>query len=190
MNFGLTGTMNIFFNIPGYNFVVKSRLHTTGGGVDLFVSETYNFCLRDNLTDIVVESIFIKIVPDNIIIGCFYRMPGSDISLFTAYIDNVLSKVNAERNKCYLGGDFNINLLKHDTHSPTADFLNCVFSHSFLSTINKPTRVTDFSATLIDNIITNVNLNNAFSSIIYADMLDNFPVFLQKKLSFKHTVNL
>ena len=142
-----------FFNIPGYNFVAKSRLHTTGSGVDLFVSETYNFRLRDDLTDTVVESIFIKIVPDNIIIGCVYRKPGSDISLFTAYIHNLLSKVNTERNKCYLAGDFNINLLKHDTHSPIAEFINCVFSYSFSSTINKPTRVTDFSATLIDNII-------------------------------------
>ena len=26
-----------------HNFVAKSRLHTTGGGVGLFVSETYNF---------------------------------------------------------------------------------------------------------------------------------------------------
>ena len=29
-----------FFNTPGYNFVAQSRLHTTGGGVGLFVSET------------------------------------------------------------------------------------------------------------------------------------------------------
>ena len=99
----------------------------------MFVSETYNFRLRDDLTDTVVESIFIEIVPDNIIIGCVYRIPGSDISLITAYIDNLLSKVNAERKKCYLAGDFKIDLLKHDTHSPTADFINCVFSHSFLS---------------------------------------------------------
>ena len=31
------------YNIPGYNFVAKSRLHTTDGVVGLFVSETYNF---------------------------------------------------------------------------------------------------------------------------------------------------
>ena len=93
-----------FCNIPGYNFffVVKSRLHTTGCGVGLFVSETYNFCSRDDLTDTVIESIFIVIVPDNIIIGCVYRIPGSDVSLFTAYIDNLLSKVNAERKKVIL----------------------------------------------------------------------------------------
>ena len=89
--------------------------------------------MRDDLTDTVVESIFIEIVPDNIIIGCFYRIPGSDISLFTAYIDNFLSKVNTERKKCYLAGDFNIDLLKHDTHSPTADFINCVFSLIFVN---------------------------------------------------------
>ena len=49
------------FNIPGYNFVAKSRMHTTGGGVGLFVSETYNFRLRDDLTDIVVENILSRL---------------------------------------------------------------------------------------------------------------------------------
>ena len=52
---------------------------------------------------------------------------------------------------------------------------------------NKPTRVTDFSATLNDNIVTNVNLNNSFSYIIYADISDHFPVFLQTRHSLKHT---
>ena len=89
--------------------------------------------------------------------------------------------------KCYRSDDFNIDLLKRPTHSSTSDFINCVFLHSFLSTINKPTRVTNLSAKLINNIITNVNLNNAFSSIIYADISDNFPVFLQTRHSFKHT---
>ena len=32
-----------FYNITGYNFVAKSRLHTTEGVVCLFVSEINNF---------------------------------------------------------------------------------------------------------------------------------------------------
>ena len=58
---------------------------------------------------------------------------------------------------------------------------------SFLPTINKPTRVTDISisATLIDNIITNANLSNVISSIIYFDISDHFPIFLQTDVPLK-----
>ena len=45
--------------------------------------------------------------------------------------------------------------------------------------INKHTRITDISVTLIDNIITNANLSNVISSIIHSDISDHFPIFLQ-----------
>ena len=60
-----------------------------------------------------------------------------------------------------------------------------MFSQSFLPTINKPTRVTDIYATLIDNIITNANLSNVISSIIYSDISDHFPIFLQIDVPLK-----
>ena len=47
--------------------------------------------------------------------------------------------------------DFNLNLLNYETHSDTNDFINSVISHSFLPYILHPTRVTEHSATIIDN---------------------------------------
>ena len=38
---------------------------------------------------------------------------------------------------CYIMGDFNIDLLKYQQHSNTNDFLNTMFSHSFLPVINR-----------------------------------------------------
>ena len=49
-------------------------------------------------------------------------------------------------------GDFNIDLLKSDTHKPTNDFINMMFASSLIPLINRPTRVTQQTATLIDNI--------------------------------------
>ena len=119
------------------------------------------------------------------IIGCVYKPPNADINLCTTYMDSLLAKVNKEKKLCYIAGDFNIDLLKFDEHLPTADFVNCIFSHSFLPTINKPTRVTEKTATLIDNIFTNVDLKNSMSSILYADISDHYPVFLQSDLDVK-----
>ena len=52
-------------------------------------------------------------------------------------------------------GDFNINLFNYDSHTKTADFINLMFSYSYAPFINKPTRITEQSSTLIDNIFVN-----------------------------------
>ena len=53
-------------------------------------------------------------------------------------------------------GDYNIDLLKHSTHNPTSEFLDLMFFNSFIQLIGTPTRVTHKTATLIDNIFTNI----------------------------------
>ena len=51
-------------------------------------------------------------------------------------------------------GDFNIDLIKMGTHGPTSDFMEGVTSVGFYPLISLPTRLTDNTATLIDNILT------------------------------------
>ena len=55
----------------------------------------------------------------------------------------------------HLSGDYNIDLLKHNVQIPTPEFLDTMFSNSFKPLINKPTRVTSTTATIIDIIFTN-----------------------------------
>ena len=55
----------------------------------------------------------------------------------------------------YVTGDFNLDLMKHETHSITAQFLEALFSYGLIPMITKPTCITAHSATLIDNIFTN-----------------------------------
>ena len=52
-------------------------------------------------------------------------------------------------------GDFNIDLLKHDTDNNTKQFLDTKHSLCHYTLIDKPTRITDSSITLKDNIFTN-----------------------------------
>ena len=63
-----------------------------------------------------------------------------------------LKNLKINERPSWIMGDFNIDLLKSDTHKPTNDFINMMFANSLIPLINRPTRVTSKSATLIDNI--------------------------------------
>ena len=72
-------------------------------------------------------------------------------------------------------GDFNFNLLNYESHTETNDFLNTMISHYLLPHILQPTRVTDNSATVIDNIFSNNTEYNTLSGSILSRISDHFP---------------
>ena len=74
-------------------------------------------------------------------------------------------------------GDFNIDLLK-STHPSTEDFLNTLETHTFSPHILQPTRITDHSSTLIDNIFFNSITHHTISGIGIYDLTDHLPNFL------------
>ena len=75
-------------------------------------------------------------------------------------------------------GDYNINLLNYDVHKNTAEFTDMMYANSFIPLVTRPTRITQSSATLIDNIFTNdlENLATSMQGILVADITDHFPV--------------
>ena len=75
-------------------------------------------------------------------------------------------------------GDFNIDLLKFESHLDTDNFLNCLLSSHFLPHIVQPTRITDHSSTLIDNIFFNSLDYPCISGNIIYDLSDHLPNFL------------
>ena len=52
-----------------------------------------------------------------------------------------------------------------------------LFSHAFIPLISNPTRLTSYSATLIDNIFTNNLSQNVLNGIVVNDLSDHLPVF-------------
>ena len=52
-------------------------------------------------------------------------------------------------------GDFNNNLLNYDSNTATDEFMNFMVSQHLLPYILHPTRITNHSSTIIDNIFTN-----------------------------------
>ena len=85
-------------------------------------------------------------------------------------------------------GDFGIDLLQYESHNYTNDFLNTVISQSFVPYIHQPTRGTDYSATVIDNIFSNITDYETISGNITSLIADHFAQFLLIKkchVSFK-----
>ena len=64
-------------------------------------------------------------------------------------------------------------------------FLNILYSHAFFPCIDKPTRITSSSSTLIDNIFTNTFDKDNYSGILYYDVSDHLPIFLISSQSLK-----
>ena len=175
------------YGIDGYNAEHNFRPIRGGGGVSLYIKDTIEYTVRDDLRfqNNILETLFIEIDKDqfakrqNIIIGVIYRPPDTDITEFNDHILRCLTQIKAGKKIAYLLGDYNINLLNTDNHAASQDFADVMFSHSFFPAITKPTRVTYKSATLIDNIFYNSYVENTsvITGILYTDISDHFPVF-------------
>ena len=149
----------IDLSFEGYNFVSNHRANRTGGGVGLFIDQNFSYKIlpKFNVSDAnIIESLFVEIfIPrhKNMVIGVIYRPPSENT--LEVKVNEIISGVTKGNKHCYITGDCNLDLLKHESHSVTAQFSESLFALGFLPMITKPTRITAHSTTLIDNIFTN-----------------------------------
>ena len=111
-----------------------------------------------------------------------YRPPNGDTTVFEKFFENLLS-ANDKTSKNIFADDLNINVLdyesnkkvKHFTHVP---MIPTMIPNMIPTTINKPTRKTRNTATVIDHIVTNTVINGIQhrSGIIKSDMSYLFPI--------------
>ena len=141
-----------------------------------------------------MESTFVEIITPNkknIQIGVIYRPPNSKFNSFENEINQILSKIDKENKICYLMGDFNIELLKSESCDFAGKFFEQLITSSFMPLTLKPTRITQHTATLIDNIFTNdiEALESSSNGIIFSDISDHLPtVHVRNSKSQKETI--
>jgi hypothetical protein len=182
-------------NLPGYNFISNHRRGKTGGGVGLYLGDYFQYKLIQdcNISNPeVIESLFVEIsnpLGKNIIVGTVYRPPNQNLVSFIEDFNKILSIISKDNKQCYIMGDFNLDLLHCDHHAYTQEFIDSLFSHMFIPLINKPTRLTSHSATLIDNIFTNCFTQNIVNGIILNDLSDHLPVFALSSTKFEKPNN-
>jgi len=155
------------------------------GGVSVFIKANAMYKRREDLefNNDCIESVIIEMdksytqMKKNVIAAVIYRPPNTDITLFNASMDQLLSVIKRENKASSVMGDFNINLLNTDNHLGSSEFLNCMYSYSFFPLINRPTRITNQTATLIDNIFCNIAQNSVLDGILLTDISDHLPIF-------------
>jgi hypothetical protein len=183
-------------NLPGYSHFSSLRSGRTGGGVSLFIKNSIQHIACPDLTMCKdsIESVFVEIPKGTIaeyskrlFLGVIYRPPNHNHDNFMDNLLNILQKVQATKSACILMGDFNYDLFKIENDHYTECFLEILYCNSFMPLINRPTRITDQSSTLIDNIFFNDFFKtDTEQGILITDLSDHFPIFCQLKLNVKN----
>ena len=175
------------YGIPGYSCTQAFRNDKRGGGVSLYVRDSIPYHERPDFTVMApfMECIAVEIdrsysgTPQNIIVFLVYRPPNTDVGVFISKVSDFLQSAKAEKKLFLIMGDFNLDLIKYESHPGTNDFLELLYSHFLTPLITKPTRITEFSSTLLDNIFCSTSLCSRVmnSGILYSDISDHLPVF-------------
>ena len=178
--------------IPSYEHVFTHRNDRIGGGVSIFISAELSFKRRSDLEcfNDILESVFIEITDDtfnetgNMIIGAIYRPPNASVNSFNETLSAALSTIQKEGKLCYLTGDFNIDLLKLQSHPQSNEFIEMMYTYEFFPLITRPTRFDKNHCSLIDNIFCNsLTLKPDTCGAFITDISDHLPVF-----SIKHSM--
>ncbi len=138
-------------NIPGYICYRKDRPKGRGGGVLIYIREQFKILELDlnvNLESLGLNVILSSNMKFNIVV--LYNPPSHEVNFYDE-LKRLLSIVDKSC-ECMLFGDFNINWL--DKRGKTK-LKSTMEKFKYIQLIDRPTRVTRKSETLIDLIFTN-----------------------------------
>ena len=171
--------------LSGYEEFIFEPTGTTHGGTGFYIKTGQEHIQRDELnlnSPGQFEAMFVEIIlkdRKNLVVGCIYRHPSSDISIsdFTEkYLEPIIYKINKEKKECVLMGDFNIDLLKTGGDNAASKFYNTMTSYFYTPYILQPTRLR--SKTLIDHIFFNSLEYHSYSGNLLYELSDHLSQFL------------
>ena len=179
-------------DVKGYKLMSKCRKGKKGGGVGFLVHENLKIRERPDL-DIATDSfehmtIELKTHRDSILLCSIYRPPNTSGLDFLADYKKLVTTLLKENDKLAIGSDHNLDLLKYNEHSVTWEFIESNLDLGLFPQINRPTRITHSTATLIDNIFISNKLSPAsISYICIEDHSDHLPclVTLENVMQYK-----
>ena len=175
------------FNLRNYSMIKQGKLCSEHGGLIIYVHDRYDISAPLTLIDSVSgwEYLCIEIsqkapYPQKYVIVNVYRPPneiGDKFNIFVNEFDMFLNNLSKMNRSTYICADFNIDLLRiHKKHN-YRNFFDTVLSAGFYPKITLPTRITDTSNTLIDNILVNVIDDRHISGIMINKISDHQPIF-------------
>ena len=118
------------FQIPGYNSIHNFRKDKRGGGISIFIKDTYKYIPIDEL-DIsgeAFESIGVTVFYPNsersINIMGVYRPPNTSVNEATNKLRDLINENLLPNKETIITGDLNICLLKEGHSEETTNFIN------------------------------------------------------------------
>ena len=119
----------------------------------------------------------------NFICGTIYRPPKGNISLFIEKIEFFCQYIfeNFQNYSVTIGGDMNLDLFKLDGNAYITEYYTVMNAFGYELVINRPTRVSNNSCTLIDHIWTKNSSGNSNlkSFVVQMVVSDHFPCYFQ-----------
>ena len=176
------------FNLNNYNMVFQCRQRdtsSTNGGLLIYVHEQFKCTniiidqISSNWEYLCVEICHFKPHSKKHVICNVYRKPGGnvpDIELFIDEFSTLLKKIQYRKHSAFICGDFNIDILKLNVNIHISNYFNSIISCGFIPLITLPSRLSDHSHTLIDNILTN-NVEPKHISGVLSNQLSDHQIF-------------
>lgn len=170
-----------------------SRHSTTGGGVAILARRAVRWSLvvvphiLTMAEDKQFEFTSVKFKTDNdsfILVG-IYRSPNSKLSIFLDRLSVLLEALLSKCSHIVVAGDFNINVMKNDKH--VIQFTDVLVRHGFTYLVDFPTRVTQNTASALDNFLTNIRCFDTEVEGIITSLSDHDAQLLTLKIVTKQT---
>ena len=107
-----------------YSFLGGSQKRCTKGGDHVRDCITHLLSIKQlNVDDFQVSGY------RNIIVSCIYRSPGSDVTVFSEHVsEQLFLDLSLHLKSIFLCGDFNIDILKHNSNRGIKYFLDTTYA--------------------------------------------------------------
>ena len=178
---------------PDYLIYLDNPTTAKGGVALLLKKNKFNnitelgpgtgFDIKDkcNCTHCLIENKWLRFNINNqvVIIGGIYRHPKGNIEHFNNALNNAICKIS-DNTLAIVLGDININLISENEKAQT--YINNFLGKNFIPCITLPTRIRNYSTTLIDHIFIKnprkLIQNKCSSGNLIFDITDHLPNFM------------
>ena len=150
------------FNLKEYNMVYQSSRCCRHGGLLIYIHKQFKYTLIDTINQdatgweyLCIEMSHRTPHSQKYLLCNVYRKPGEIVDEMNAFLvdfSTFLQRVKNLNKLSYICGDYNIDLLKVKINPRFGEFFDHIISSGFFPKITLPTRFTDQSSTLIDNV--------------------------------------
>ena len=161
--------------VDGYVIVRKDR-NRSGGGVLMFIKDSFDFETINCDTSDNVECIFVKIKSEeSMVVGTAYRPPSAPVSYLNSLLD-CIEQVKILGDIFILCGDLNFNC-HVDLSAANNPILYIESAFNLKQLVNEHTRVTANSSSLIDVILSSLPDKHSITNVLKTTLSDHFMVY-------------